>query len=115
QKTNPSEPRAPATGSPLVRNFPPPPHYLHSVPQTHIAPAEKKPMSRFSRSVGTQFLTWSPAGTALRIEYASSLFREARLEPAAGILFGLRTATSLRVVAARATPDPHDPRLAGLE
>ncbi len=72
-------------------------------------------MSRFSRAVGTQFLVWSQAEGSPRIEYSASLIREARLEGTSGTLLGTRSGAAIRVVAARATVRPGDPRIAGLE
>jgi hypothetical protein len=65
--------------------------------------------------MGTQYFSWSPPGAAIRIEYAASLLREARLEGPEGVLYGTGSKEVIRIAAARAGTSHDDARLAGLE
>lgn len=68
---------------------------------------------------GNSFRVWSPPGSRYKIEYSNALLREVRMQAvqadASGLLYGVRENDVIRVVAARASADVTDPRLAGLE
>lgn len=70
---------------------------------------------RLRNPAAKKFQVWSPPRATVPITYAADLFGEARREGSQGILYGWKSAEAIRVAAARAYPDPKDPRLAGLE